>query len=155
MRHKVKSTKLGRTSSHRNAMLASLVCHLIEEKRITTTLSKAKAARGLAERMVTLGKRGDLAARRQAISKLRRKEKVAKLFDEVAPTFQERSGGYTRILKLGRRSSDSSEMAILEWVGTLTPVATQAVTEEPEEKKPAKKKRAPKKKKPDESSEES
>ena len=148
MRHRVKTIKLGRTSSHRNALLASLVCHLIEEKRITTTLPKARAARGLAERMVTLGKRGGLAARRQAISKLRRKDRVAKLFDEVAPSFTERAGGYTRILKLGRRSSDSSEMAILEWVGSLTPTATKTVTEEPEAKKPAdekKKKRASKK----------
>lgn len=121
MRHRRKTVKLGRTSSHRNALLAGLVCHLIEQRRITTTLPKAKAARSLAERMVTLGKRGTLAARRQAVSRLRRKGPVTKLFDEVAPGFSERAGGYTRIYKLGRRSSDSSEMAILEWVDYAVP----------------------------------
>jgi len=98
-------------------MLAALVCGLIDSKRITTTLAKAKLARGLAERMVTLGKKGTLAARRRAISKLRAKSSVAKLFDEIdAGMFADRAGGYTRILKLGCRRSDGSEMAILEWV---------------------------------------
>lgn len=116
MRHKKRTVKLGRTTSHRNAMLSSLVCHLIEQRRITTTLPKARAARSLAEKMVTLGKDGTLAARRRAVSRLRRTEQVSKLFEEVAPSFSERNGGYTRIIKLGRRGSDSSEMAILEWV---------------------------------------
>jgi large subunit ribosomal protein L17 len=116
MRHRKKTVKLGRTSAHREALMAGLVCNLIEYRRIVTTLPKAKAARGMAEKMVTLGKRGTLAARRQAISRLRRKDRVATLFSTIAPAFQERAGGYTRILKLGRRPSDSSEMAILEWV---------------------------------------
>jgi large subunit ribosomal protein L17 len=115
MRHRKKTIKLGRTSSHRDALLSGLVCNLIIRKRITTTLPKAKAARSLAERMVTLGKQGDLAARRRAISKLHQVDTVATLFSAVAPAFKDRAGGYTRIMKLGRRS-DSAEMAILEWV---------------------------------------
>ena len=121
MRHKVRDKKLGRSSSHRKALMASLVCHLIEEKRIKTTLMKAKEARRVAEKMVTLGLKGTLAARRQAISTLRRPERVATLFDDVAPKFKERPGGYTRITKLGQRRSDGSEMAILEWVGLDVP----------------------------------
>lgn len=117
MRHQVRDKKLGRSSSHRKALMASLVCHLIEEKRIKTTLMKAKEARRVAEKMVTLGLKGTLAARRLAISTLRRPERVATLFDEIAPQFKERPGGYTRITKLGQRRSDGSEMAILEWVG--------------------------------------
>ncbi len=116
MRHRKKTIKLGRTSEHRDALLSSLVCNLIESKRIITTVPKAKAARTLAEKMVTLGKRGDLAARRRAISILRRVDRVGDLFSNVAPAFKDRQGGYTRILRLGRRASDSSEMAILEWV---------------------------------------
>ena len=121
MRHKVRDKKLGRSSSHRKALMASLVCHLIEEKRIKTTVMKAKEARRVAEKMVTLGLKGTLAARRQAISVLRRSERVATLFDDVAPQFKERPGGYTRITKLGQRRSDGSEMAILEWVGVDVP----------------------------------
>jgi large subunit ribosomal protein L17 len=116
MRHRKKTIKLGRTTSHREAMLANQVCSLIKEKRITTTLPKAKATRSLAEKMVTLGKRGDLHARRQAISRLRSQDAVHELFSAIAPAFAERQGGYTRILKLGTRRSDASEMAILEWV---------------------------------------
>ena len=115
MRHRKKTIKLGRTSSHRDALLAGLVCNLIIRKRITTTLPKAKAARSLAERMVTLGKRGDLSARRRAIAKLHQVDTVGTLFSAIAPAFKDRAGGYTRIMKLGRRS-DSAEMAILEWV---------------------------------------
>lgn len=116
MRHRKKTVKLGRTGTHRDAMLSNLVCSLIEQKRVTTTLAKAKAARPLAERMVTLGKDGSVAARRRAISKLQQRERVAELFTTIAPSFAEREGGYTRIYRLGRRSSDSSDMAILEWV---------------------------------------
>ncbi len=116
MRHRKKTIKLGRTSAHRDALLSSLVCNLIDAKRIVTTVKKAKAARSVAEKMVTLGKKGDLAARRRAISILRQPERVATLFTAVAPAFKDRQGGYTRIMRLGRRSSDSSEMAILEWV---------------------------------------
>ncbi|MCC5846642.1 MAG: 50S ribosomal protein L17 [Verrucomicrobia bacterium] len=125
MRHRKKTVKLGRDSAHREAMLANMVCSLINEKRITTTLPKARAARVLAEKMVTLGKRGDLHARRRAISKLRSKDSVHELFTAVAPAFEERQGGYTRIVKKGKRSSDASEMAILEWVDvTVAPPAT-------------------------------
>jgi len=117
MRHRKRTTKLGRTGAHRDALLASLVCNLIlDGKRITTTLPKAKAASQLAEKMVTLGKKGTLAARRSAISKLRQPKPVGDLFESIAPKYSERSGGYTRITKLGQRLSDGSEMAILEWV---------------------------------------
>ena len=121
MRHRKNTRKLGRTSSHREAMLANMVCSLIAEKRITTTHAKAKAARTMAEKMVTLGKKGDLASRRRVISELQatvegKKPAVRELFDTIGPGFADREGGYTRIMKLGRRSSDSSEMAILEFV---------------------------------------
>lgn len=121
MRHRKLDKKLGRSSSHRKALVASLVCNLIEEKRIKTTLSKAKVASRVAEKMVTLGRSGTLASRRQAISELRQVKAVRKLFDEIAPIFDGRNGGYTRITKLGRRSSDSSEMAVLEWVDIKAP----------------------------------
>lgn len=121
MRHRKSEKKLGRSGAHRRALMASLVCNLIEEKRITTTLTKAKIVRTLADKMVTLGLKGDLAARRQAISTLRRPERVGKLFAEIAPAFKERDGGYTRIVKLGPRVGDSSEMAILEWVDVAVP----------------------------------
>ncbi len=125
MRHQVRDKKLGRSSAHRKALMASLVCHLIEEKRITTTLMKAKEARRVAEKMVTLGLKGTLAARRQAIATLRRPERVATLFEEIAPQFKERPGGYTRITKLGQRRSDGSEMAVIEWVGVDVPDKTR------------------------------
>jgi large subunit ribosomal protein L17 len=126
MRHRKRTVKLGRTSAHRNELLANLVCALIDNKRIKTTLPKARAARGLAEKMVTLGKKNTLAARRQAISTLKQVDSVKELFDSVAPTFSDRSGGYTRIIKLGRRISDSSEMVYLEWVDSVeAPVAEE------------------------------
>jgi len=125
MRHRKRTIKLGRTSSHRRAMLAGLVCDLIHSKRITTTLAKARATRPLAEKMVTLGKGGTLAQRRIAIARLRQPLRVKVLFEEIAPSFQERSGGYTRIVKLGRRSSDSAEMAILEWVEAGAPSSSR------------------------------
>jgi large subunit ribosomal protein L17 len=134
MRHRKKTIKLGRTSEHRSALLASLVCNLIEAKRIITTVPKAKAARSLAEKMVTLGKRGDLASRRRAISILRRPERVGALFESVAPAFKDRQGGYTRIMRLGRRSGDSSEMCILEWVN-FVPQPPKKKTEKKGEKK--------------------
>ncbi|MBT8042451.1 MAG: 50S ribosomal protein L17 [Kiritimatiellales bacterium] len=127
MRHRKKTVKLGRTSAHRNELLANLVCALIDNKRIKTTLPKAKAARSLAEKMVTLGKKGSLAARRQALSTLKQEGSVKELFDAVAPSFSSRNGGYTRIVKLGRRISDSSEMVLLEWVDAVAaPVAEVA-----------------------------
>jgi large subunit ribosomal protein L17 len=103
-------------------MLANMVCSLIAERRIKTTISKAKVARSLAEKMVTLGKKGTLADRRKAISKLRSPDHVKVLFDEIAPGYADRAGGYTRITKLGRRMSDASEMVILEWVEATAPV---------------------------------
>lgn len=117
MRHRRHNKRLGRKTGHRRALFAGLVCNLIEEKRIRTTLAKARMARIWAERMITLAKDGSLAARRRAIAVLRQERRVEKLFSEVAPQFKDRAGGYTRIVKLGRRSSDSSEMAVLEWVG--------------------------------------
>ena len=116
MRHRKKTIKLGRTSAHREALLSSLVCNLIKAKRITTTLPKARAARSLAERMVPLGKRNTLDTRRRAISILHQEDVVDSLFSSVAPAFADRAGGYTRIIKLGTRPSDSSEMVLLEWV---------------------------------------
>ncbi len=119
MRHKVNSSKLGRSSSHRKALLASLVCNLIKRRRITTTLPKAKIARQMAEKMVTLSRKGTLAARRRVIAVLGHTEPAESLFSEIVPQMSGRAGGYTRIVKLGRRTSDSSEMVVLEWVEPL------------------------------------
>ena len=127
MRHAKKTIKLGRKSEHRNLMLANQVCSLIAENRIKTTLAKAKAVRPFAEKMITLGKRGDLHARRVAFSFLRQKDAVHKLFAEVAPRSASRQGGYCRIVKLGPRQSDSAPMAYIEFVdqpaGDATPEA--------------------------------
>lgn len=122
MRHRVSKIKLGRRGAHRDSMLANMVCSLINERRIKTTISKAKVARSLAEKMVTLGKAGTLAARRQAVSKLKQEDAVKVLFEEIAPGFATREGGYTRITKLGQRMSDASEMVILEWVEAGEPI---------------------------------
>jgi large subunit ribosomal protein L17 len=126
MRHRKKTIKLGRTGAHRDELLANLVCALIDTKRIKTTLPKAKAARSLAEKMVTLGKKGTLAARREAISTLRQPDSVKELFERIAPAFADRAGGYTRIVKLGQRMSDSAEMVVLEWVDTIAAPASDA-----------------------------
>jgi large subunit ribosomal protein L17 len=138
MRHLKRTAKLGRTNKHRNAMLANLVCSLIRERRVTTTLAKARAARSVAEKMVTLGKHGTLHHRRLAAARLRargrslgqtreeyarwRKEEdvVRILFEEIAPAYKERKGGYTRIIKLGQRQGDAAQKAILEWVDAET-----------------------------------
>jgi large subunit ribosomal protein L17 len=116
MRHTKKTIKLGRKSEHRNLLLANQVCSLIEHSRIRTTLAKAKAVRPFAERMVTLGKRNDLHARRLAFAFLRQKDAVRRLFADVAPRAGSRQGGYVRIIKLGPRTSDSAPMAYIEWV---------------------------------------
>src|SRR3978361_1137463 len=116
MRHQKKTVKLGRTAAHRKALLANQVCSLIEHERIKTTLAKAKAVRPLAEKMVTLGKNGSLHARRTALAVLRQKNAVKKLFDDIAPRAADRRGGYTRIVKLGARKSDSAPIAFIEWV---------------------------------------
>ena len=124
MRHRRKGKKLGRTASHRKALMRNLVTEFLDKERIVTTISKAKALRPVAEKMITLGKRENLHARRRALSFIRRKEVVYKLFDEIAPRFSERNGGYTRILRLGFRQGDQAEMALLELVGSeFEPVA--------------------------------
>jgi large subunit ribosomal protein L17 len=117
MRHQKQSVKLGRSPSHRKALLSSLVCNLIKRRRVTTTLQKAKLARIEAEKLVTLARKGTLHARRLAAARLRQPDAVSLLFSEIVPLCEGRPGGYTRILKLGRRRSDSAEMVILEWVG--------------------------------------
>lgn len=117
MRHLKRTAKLGRTGEHRNAMLANLVCSLIKHRRVTTTLAKAKAARPVAEKMVTLAKDGTLHDRRLASARLRQDEEAVRiLFKEIAPAHKTRPGGYTRIIKMLRRPGDAAEMAILEWV---------------------------------------
>src|ERR1700761_7836841 len=113
MRHQKKTIKLGRKAEHRKALLANQVCSLIAHERIKTTLAKAKAVRPLADRMVTLGKNGSLHARRTALAVLRQKDAVKKLFENIAPRSAERPGGYTRIVKLGPRPSDSAPIAFL------------------------------------------
>jgi len=117
MRHRKKTVKLGRKTAHRESMLANMTCSLIRHSRIKTTLPKAKALRPYAEKLVTLGKKGTLADRRIALSRLDGKvDEVHKLFTEIAPRFKDRQGGYTRILKIGPRNSDASYMAYIEWV---------------------------------------
>jgi len=146
MRHLKRTAKLGRTFEHRNAMLANLVCSLIKKKRVTTTLAKAKAARSVADKMITLGKTGTVHARRLAAARLRQQARslfkskaerlkwrasedvVRILFEDLAPLFKERKGGYTRIIRLGQRPGDAAQMAILEWVESPTaaePVKTE------------------------------
>ena len=121
MRHRRKTVKLGRTAEHRDALLANQACSLIEHGRVKTTLAKAKAVRPLAEKMITLAKRDTLHARRRALALLhnnsaRTAKAVRKLFSELGPRCAGRQGGYTRIVKLGPRSSDSAPMAFIEWV---------------------------------------
>lgn len=116
MRHQRKTVKLQRRADHRRALLANLLCSLIQHRRIRTTLAKAKAMRPMADKLVTLGKRGDLHSRRLAVAKLRNKEAAKILFTTIAPAAANRQGGYTRIIKLGPRLSDSAPMALIEWV---------------------------------------
>jgi large subunit ribosomal protein L17 len=118
MRHQVKKGKLGRNTAHRRAVLRNLVTSFLERERIRTTLAKARAARPVAEKMITLGKRGTLHARRQALSYMTKEAVVQKLFTELGPRFAERPGGYTRIVKLDKRMGDGASMAMLELVGT-------------------------------------
>lgn len=117
MRHGKSGRKLGRTSSHREAMFRNMVTSLFEHERIVTTEQRAKELRPIAEKMITLAKRGDLHARRQALNYIRSKEIVAKLFDEIKEQFAERNGGYTRIIRTGVRQGDAASMAIIELVG--------------------------------------
>ena len=142
MRHLKRTAKLGRTGTHRNAMLANMVCSLIKHKRIITSLAKAKAARSVAEKMVTLGKAGTIHARRLAASRLRQEDAVRTLFNEIAPTQKERKGGYTRIIQMHQRQGDASQRVILEFVDVpQTPeAAAPAADKEKAEPKPAAKK---------------
>jgi len=158
MRHQKKTVKLGRTASHRKALIANQICSLIEHSRIKTTLAKAKAVRPVAEKMVTLGKKASLHSRRTALAVLRQKDAVRKLFEEIAPRSATRQGGYTRIIKLGPRKSDSAPLAFLEFVDAphvvevveapveKTPARARAKKEPTEQKEPAKPK-APRAKK--------
>lgn len=116
MRHRKAGRKLNRNSSHRLAMMRNIVTSLLEHERIVTTVPKAKEARRVADKMITLGKRGDLHARRQALAYIRSRDIVAKLFDELSPQYADRQGGYTRIIRTGNRSGDAAPMALLELV---------------------------------------
>ena len=131
MRHARSGKKLGRDSAHRKALYANLAGAVIEHGRIKTTVTKAKAVRPIAEQLITLGRRGDMHARRQAVSFLRSKEIVHKLFSEVGPAFAERPGGYLRITRIGPRPGDSAEMAYLELVDTPLVFKTKLRDSEP------------------------
>src|SRR5580698_1156325 len=139
MRHLKRTAKLGRTGQHRNRMLANLVCSLIKHRRVKTTLAKAKAARSVAEKMITLGKAGTLHDRRLASARLHQDEEAIKiLFNDIAPTQKERRGGYTRIVRLGQRQGDAAKMVILEFVDVPLPETpapeTAAAAETPADK---------------------
>jgi large subunit ribosomal protein L17 len=147
MRHLKRTAKLGRTGQHRNAMLANMVCSLIIHKRITTTLAKAKAARSVAEKVVSLGKSGTIHDRRMASARLHQEEAVKILFDQIAPSQKDRRGGFTRIIRVDQRQGDAGERVILEWVDiaafTEAPAAAAPIAEaKPVEEKPAEAKEA-------------
>lgn len=133
MRHLKANKKLGMDSSHRKAVLRNMVTSLIEHERIKTTDTRAKELRRIAERMVTLGKRGDLHALRQAMEVIRLKNVAKKLFEDIAPRFKDINGGYTRIIKIGHRLGDNAALSIIEFT-------VQKQEEKKEPKKPAKKK---------------
>ena len=126
MRHRVAGRKLGRTSAHRVALLRNLSNELFDKERIQTTLAKAKELRPFAERLVTISKRGTLHARRQVLEDIRDRAVVAKLFDTLSARYDQRPGGYTRIIKLGPRRGDNAEMALIELVGSEGVDATEA-----------------------------
>ena len=121
MRHKKAGRKLGRSTSHREAMFRNMVTSLLEHERIVTTREKAKELRPIAEKMITLAKRGDMHARRQALSYIRSKDVVHKLFTDIQAQYAERNGGYTRIIQTGVRQGDAASMAIIELVGYQEP----------------------------------
>jgi large subunit ribosomal protein L17 len=145
MRHRNTVKKLGRTSAHRKATLANLSAALLENKHIQTTEAKAKVARRVTERLITLAKQGTLHARRLALQHLRQKHVVKILFEEVAPRYADRNGGYTRVVKLGRRLGDGAPMAIVELIGFET--ASKKHKEKEAKKEEAKKKKESKKEK--------
>lgn len=138
MRHRWAGRKLGRTTSHRKALLRTMVTQLFEHEKIVTTVPKAKEVRSVAEKMVTLGKEGSLHARRRALAFLRKKSVVHKLFAELGPRYQERPGGYTRIVRLGKfRPGDAAELALLELIDApVTPAAKQKPAAEGEAASP-------------------
>jgi large subunit ribosomal protein L17 len=142
MYHRIAGRKLGRKADHKLALMKNLVTSLIVHERIETTVAKAKELKMLADRMITLGKKGDIAAIRTASKNIQTKEAVGKLFKDLAPRFTTRNGGYTRVLKYRNRRGDGAPTAIIEWVETAPVKAAEA----PEKKKaPAKKAAAPKK----------
>ena len=118
MRHRREGRKLGRTASHRKALFRNMVTDFLDKEHLVTTVPKAKELRPVAEKMITLGKKETLSARRRALSFIRRRAVVRKLFDDLAPRFAERKGGYTRIVRLGFRRGDSAELALIELVGS-------------------------------------
>lgn len=130
MRHRVDTFKVGRSGAHRRSMLANMVSSLFMNGEIRTTVVKAKEARRFAERLITIGKKADLHHRRLAVARLRDKTAVKKLFDEIAPSYAGRDGGYTRIYKLGTRIGDGAEMCILQLVSE--PAEKKAETAKPE-----------------------
>lgn len=138
MQHRKKGRKLNRTASHKKALLRNLANQLFEHKEIRTTTAKAKEARGTVERLITYAKKGDSHHRRLAFSFLRNKETIKILFDEIAPVYDERQGGYTRVLKLGRRQGDGAPVSLLQLVG----FEKLADTSKPEKKKKSRKKEA-------------
>jgi large subunit ribosomal protein L17 len=146
MRHRIEGKKLGRTTAHRRAMLANMAASLIMHDKIETTLPKAKELRCIADRLVTLSKRGTLAARRRAIVLIRNRKAVNKAFAELAGRFADRSGGYTRILKLGYRHGDSAPMAAIEYLSETKAAPVEAETKKTKKKlaKKAEEKRAEK-----------
>jgi large subunit ribosomal protein L17 len=135
MRHARSGRKLGRDSAHRKALYSNLAGALIEHGRIETTAAKAKSVKPFVEKMITLGKRGDLHARRQALAALRSNDVVHRLFADVAPRFSERPGGYTRIVRIGPRQGDAAEMVYLELVD-FEPVATPLAPRRPRDEEP-------------------
>jgi large subunit ribosomal protein L17 len=141
MRHRKAGAKLGRTASHRNAMMRNMVTSLFEYDRVVTTEAKAKALKPLAEKMITLAKRGDLHARRQALSVLTKKSVTHKLFADIKDRYMDRAGGYTSIVKIGPRRGDCAEMAVLELI---KPEDQDKAKKKSKKKKSPKKKEAPK-----------
>jgi large subunit ribosomal protein L17 len=137
MRHRKSGRKLGRNTSHRKAMLRNMVTSLFQHEKITTTDARAKELRKLAEKLITLAKRGDLHARRQAMEVVRDRQTTAKLFERIAPRYVERPGGYTRIIKLGHRAGDNAAMSIIELV-------EEEFTPKPKQKAPKAKVETPK-----------
>jgi len=144
MRHRSSTVKLGRTSSHRRAMLRNMVTSLLREERVVTTVPKAKVARRVADRMITFAKRGDIHARRQAARVVQDPKVLQKLFDDLGPRFEKRAGGYTRILKTGFRAGDNAPMSILELVENRAVLAEEhAAPTDAKEKRKAARRAAP------------